>query len=627
MDRTYYLGLSMAGTVSAGTYTAGCLIELDNWLKTWRAAIKANQPVKLIAQVDAGRYKKGDEIELAASEIPNHNVKITSMTGSSGGGVSAMLYAIDMATEWEYNFLEKTWMNFNIEDMLNTGDIGGPDNNDAGCDDKNKPKKRGAIVPKAISALNVLPIEKVICELRKLEFAVNNLPNIDYVTDHIEIYQTLSNYEAIPYNLVMYGNKLDAPGTFHNHFDYVRYSISKHTGNRPPDSFRPFRHDLQIEPGILGNNAIWQLVLQSTPATGAFPIGFAPREVDRTWDEYQGKLFYLKYSLPGSRVNYIDIDPAWKKDTGEKLKMKYFDGGTFDDEPHDLARASILRYLNYYERIRIIEENTKQGKDIKEEEIEDKWDCLPNKGIDTIGSIILINPFPTHKEPVTPGQEVKDIPSLFQQPSLLISALMDQGRFHSDWIEKVLDEQYYSRYIISPDRPNKSGDAHYLLAGAIFNAFGGFLDQKYRKHDYELGHYNTYKFLFDSLALPVDNVVVDYYRNAEPKVQEKYEALGWATPGKLLMGKELVNTMFCQIIPCFVKHEGVNKDIPDWPKMDDTDWQTVRAGFLKRAKLMAKNLTGFSSLADDIFWLVIGKSKVNEMLDGMEKALKEANLL
>ncbi len=589
MEKTYYLGLSMAGTVSAGTYTAGCLIELDNWLKAWRNAANANQPVKLIAQVDHGPYKKHDIITLDAAEIPKHEVKITTMTGSSGGGVSATLYAIGLATDQVEHFLRDTWMGFDIDDMLNTGDIQGN-------------------APKAASILNVLPIEKVINQLKALTWGANNLLNVDYMTDHIELYQTLSNYEAIPYNLVYYQNQKHMPGTFHNHFDYVRYSLAKTSGPLP-DSGTPYRYDLEINPGTkLANDLKWQVMLQSTPATGAFPIGFRPREVDRLRAEYDGKMFYLKYSIPGSEVDYDKVNPNWIKGPNTSLKMKYFDGGTFDDEPHDLARASILRYLN-----NVCGMNLTQ---------------LPNKGNDTFASVILINPFPTHRDATEPGTAVPEIPNLFQQPPLLIGALMDQGRFHPEWIEKLTNEQYYSRFLISPSRPNASGDSNYMLAGATFGAFGGFLDQKYREHDYELGHYNTYKFLFENFAVPENNVVVDYYHNADQPTKDKYRALGWVTDDimKDKNGKDETVT-HVQIIPCFVKHEGINYKVPDWPVMGNTRWQSIRQGVLTRSKMMIKNLTGIGSLLEDLGWLIIGKEKVNEMLDAMEKVLKEANLL
>lgn len=61
----------MAGTVSAGTYKSGSLIELDTWLSKWEEAKVNKAAIKLVAQKDHGIYKKGDLIELNPNEIPD----------------------------------------------------------------------------------------------------------------------------------------------------------------------------------------------------------------------------------------------------------------------------------------------------------------------------------------------------------------------------------------------------------------------------------------------------------------------------------------------------------------------------------------------------------------------------
>ena len=86
---TFYLGLSMAGTVSAGTFTGGTLLELNSWLSSWQQAKKNGLTLK--ASVKTANYNIGDTISFTKDEVPQHSVKIKSMSGASGGGVSATL--------------------------------------------------------------------------------------------------------------------------------------------------------------------------------------------------------------------------------------------------------------------------------------------------------------------------------------------------------------------------------------------------------------------------------------------------------------------------------------------------------------------------------------------------------
>ena len=67
-DKTFHLGLCMAGSISAGAYTAGVIDYLFEALNNWE--VKKN---------------KGD------ASVPDHDVLIDVFGGSSGGGITAAI--------------------------------------------------------------------------------------------------------------------------------------------------------------------------------------------------------------------------------------------------------------------------------------------------------------------------------------------------------------------------------------------------------------------------------------------------------------------------------------------------------------------------------------------------------
>lgn len=578
---TFHLGISMAGTVSAGTYTAGSLIEINRWLEKWRGAVKSGQPVKLRARIKAGAFNPGDEVTLTPGEIPKHEVKIKSLSGASGGGVTGALYLIGLSTGRVEEFLKETWLGFNIEKMTDLADL---QNEDAPI----------------YALLGSLPIEEVIDKIKATRFGVRNpLPDIDYIEDVVELYQTLSSFEEIPYQLVSFHNQQNM-GMFKNHFDYIRFGLKKHPGVPAPDSASPFRYDLEFAPNqTLRESNSWSKLIEATPATGAFPIGFQPRSVRRFRKEYDAKLFYLKYSIEGTKVNYDKVLPHWEEagaSPDDIIDMEYFDGGAFNREPHDLARASLLRFL--------------------------QKDHLPNTGKDVSASVILIDPFAVNAQRTNPGTKIKELPELLKQPPLLLGALMGQGRFHTDWVEKANDEEYYSRFLVSPKRtPMGTGKETVMLAGEPLEAFCGFFDESFRLHDYKLGHYNTHKFLMDSFCVPTNNVVVDYAKggtNAE--TMTKYRALGWVF-------NDNAGTEFCQIIPRFEEANEINSREPEWPKIDQARWTDVHNMMLRRTKQIFLNALEKNKLVENVAWNIGLKKRVSRALDGLAEKLKEVKLM
>jgi predicted acylesterase/phospholipase RssA len=87
MAQPFYLGLNMAGTVSAGAYTAGVIDFLVEAMDAWYTERKH--------QVQ----QFGTSYDLWT--IPPHELELDVMAGASGGGITAALAAAALNQEFE----------------------------------------------------------------------------------------------------------------------------------------------------------------------------------------------------------------------------------------------------------------------------------------------------------------------------------------------------------------------------------------------------------------------------------------------------------------------------------------------------------------------------------------------
>ena len=81
---TFYIGITMAGAGSAGCYTGGVMDYLFEILDLWEKAKKE----KIAKSLPGSSFK--DE----ASLIPDHNVVIDVMGGTSAGGITTTMAAV-----------------------------------------------------------------------------------------------------------------------------------------------------------------------------------------------------------------------------------------------------------------------------------------------------------------------------------------------------------------------------------------------------------------------------------------------------------------------------------------------------------------------------------------------------
>lgn len=97
----------------------------------------------------------------------------------------------------------------------------------------------------------------------------------------------------------------------------------------------------------------------------------------------------------------------------------------------------------------------------------------------------------------------------------LLSIWKNKARYDSRDLMLAGDSNVFSRFMITAKRDGELAGAK-SIATACASAFGGFLDQRFRHHDYLLGRKNCQDFLKNTFYLPVGNDLVKDWVNANP---------------------------------------------------------------------------------------------------------------
>lgn len=220
------------------------------------------------------------------------------------------------------------------------------------------------------------------------------------------------------------------------------------------------------------------LLADAAIATGAFPVGLAPRVIVRD-------------------PKYINDHPLLKITHG----MKYLadpltdyaavcvDGGVINNEPYDLTDKVLIN--------RIIERSESEIRANQEQNYQPETFA---SAFDT--TVLMIDPFPCFTE-ITPFQN-NDLQALKFTAFQLFAAMEQQLLVKDDLLERALDENDFSRFMVAPIRTKKGKKAMNSLACGSVNGFGGFFSRKFRVHDYMLGRRNCQRFLKEYFCVPVD---------------------------------------------------------------------------------------------------------------------------
>ncbi len=521
-QKTFEIGLAMAGAVSAGAYSAGVLDFLIEALDQWEQA----------------RGTPG---------IPDHRVILKVVSGASAGAITGAIGTIALAGGLRPQAIEapgltvrtvlpnlyKAWV---VQPRMVAAS--GPDL--LSLDDLN-----GANTPPAVhSLLNAGLLDGIRDAAMVLPERGKPLP---YICSDLHVYFTVTNMRGIPYSESFEGGAYG----MQTHGDRMHYVISGVGSADSPSPWASMDPGIRLDAAGLFNTgkADWKMFGMSAVASGAFPVGLAPRVIHATTDSYSGRFLPVDLEAhepahPASNSpcdDLLPISPQWPKPWygGQNRDFEFLsvDGGVINNQPFEYARFSLMK---------------------------NPPDPNERDGSKADRAIIMIDPFPAPPSFLMDGKPAADIVSVL---SALLPALINQARFKPSELLDAANESVFSRYLIAPHRqlPGKPAEEPNAIACGLLSGFGGFLDEAFRRHDFQLGRRNCQRFLQQVFALHPDNPIVT-----------SAEAENFATtpdqPGQPI----------CRCIIPLVGSAQREVVLPPWPRIAQADFDTLQSRIEKR---------------------------------------------
>lgn len=464
MSNSFHLGLTMAGAVSAGAYTGGVLDYLLQTLDAWHA--------------------QNDR-----DDVPKHSISIDIISGASAGGITGAMTALSLFLEnrnpvipskrddeqyLKGNVFYNAWVNLTQEDML-------PELLNLSDYEKNT---------KIVSLLNSEFIERLAKQtIRCVPVCATSPPS--YISRQMELILTLSNLDGFTYEL-SFSAEGSSKHVMKQHRDYAFFRLGSDYG---ADGRIPL--NLQREDVGLAE------LVQSAPATGAFPIGLAYRKFVRKKKyilDNEDLVFYRKGVTRMAGIS--EDDPE-----GEYVTYNV-DGGMLNNEPFDLTMKLMA----------------KASPDI---EIASKGE-LEKAEKEFTSSIIMIDPFPSDDSIVAGtvlsgsstirnirGKQLfPDFPyTLLEAMSKVFASMRGELLFKGEDIVKAFSQEDFSRFLIAPRRREQTSTGEHIYNGSVaiacgaLGGFSGFFDKSFRRHDFFLGRANCQSFLRKYFRVQLENGV------------------------------------------------------------------------------------------------------------------------
>ncbi|HEX9327933.1 MAG TPA: hypothetical protein VF915_15520, partial [Reyranella sp.] len=218
------------------------------------------------------------------------------------------------------------------------------------------------------------------------------------------------------------------------------------------------------------------------------------------------------------------------------------------------------------------------------------------------GAVVMVDPFP---EP--PTFSLKDVreASIFDVARALFPMLKNQARFKPDALATAFDNTNYSRWMVAPSRtvPGTNGEKNerYAIATGVLGGFGGFLDESFRAHDYQLGRRNCQKFLQDIFSVGEGHPFVRDWPSGVADRLRKYD--------------KGTKRDYYPVIP-LVGTAALPVPAPAWPRIDQPRLAEIekrirlRATYVVPRLIANKNRHKALNLIVDKAWSWYGKGKL-----------------
>jgi hypothetical protein len=439
-DGVFELGLVLAGTASAGAYTAGVLDYLLEALDAWQRAKEDGDP-----------------------RAPPHHVVISTIAGTSGGAINGAVLL--RAAGWGFphgpnqdNPLYAFWLGdgSNLRKLLEPGPAAG--------------------IPGLSSLLNSAPIDVQASET--IKFTGQQLGTGDsprhraFLTDPLRLFVTVGNLNGLPYT-IQFAGETALSHVLCSHGDYMRFALSVDKGVPNHPKCRP---DEIVLKSTLLPDADWMRVRDAAMATGAFPIVLIPRRLTRLLKAAG----YRVAAIPkedGQRV-IVQLVPNWDElEAGEldpqQSTFLNVDGGVFNNEPLELVRTALAGF------------NSRNAR----------------KASRADRAVVMIDPFsdPETLQRPDPGKLATVAGAVIM--SLIYQARFKPEDVALAYAENVYSRFLIAP--VGPGPHNRRTVGQRAIASGALGGFSGFVDPGFRTYDFNLGRFNAHKFLAEHLALPV----------------------------------------------------------------------------------------------------------------------------
>ena len=517
-DTPFEIGLVMAGAISAGAYTAGVIDCFIQALDAWYAAKAAG-----------------------VADCPPHEVKLKVLTGASAGGMTAGLTAGLLCERFGHvtaampdgatnNRLYESWVkSIDITALLGAEDMS----------DTKRP------LPSVLDS-------SVIRTIANHAFDYEDSsppPPRPYLADPLRVLLTVSNLRGVPYRIT-FENGQSIGYEMMLHADYMDFALGSQADSAPPSVVRlaprGYRDEQTAGP--------WRKLAEAAVATGAFPIGLAPEQLDRKATDYLHRLAVMP-SFPPELMEY---------------QFESVDGGVMDNEPIELARQILAWEEPHPERRAVLE----------------RQPHLATR------AVVLIMPFPRDK-PFPPQDPLNQYPSLFRVGGRTFSSLIAQARFKADELERAADPGVYSQFLITPARYNEQGQRQeYAIASGSVEGFGGFLSRAFRAHDYQLGRRNCQYFLARYFALPSEGPKTNpLFQNWSLAARQLYQIVRMPDGNHRPKGQppQPGDQVLLPIIP-LVGDAATPVENPPWPSYSPDSFEALRKMVEARLQLVVQRL-------------------------------------
>ena len=483
----FQIGLALAGAISAGAYTAGVLDFLLQALSEW-------------------------EKERDKSGIASHRVVLKVIAGASAGAITGALGAIALARgihAIKFNAtqtancypdsdgdhqkllcvlqpLYETWVR--LPSMVAADGVGGF----LGTEDtKIDTSATKPIVRSLLDSSLLDRIKQAALTPRKNQPDPLIAAPLPFISKHLHVYITISNMRGIPFN-VEFGRNTYGMQTIGDRIHYVLTDLGDADLGAEntwlENNSRNASHSISVKTlptSVDDDPGDWELYATSAIASGAFPVGLASRRLRFPWKHYYSR----QYPIPiPPQVSIKPSFPPGIEEQYEKFCFESVDGGLANNDPFDYAQYAMTGAP-----------------------------AVPVDGKAVEKAIIMVAPFP---EPPTFLPENSPSPAAAAIMRAIFPSLVNQARFRTSELAPAADERDFSRFLIAPvrriprtkppTRPEKQAKPErYAIACGLLGGFGGFLDEEFRAHDFQLGRRNCQQFLRASFLVPPKNVILD----------------------------------------------------------------------------------------------------------------------